>query len=190
MTQFPPLSEQGGHPSRGLETHSALGLHPRIAVHPARAGAHLWGRPQPLLGELAPGLGSLQVWSHFSCSVAQSCPALCDPKDCSTPGSSVLHHLLEFAQTHILQFTHSLQLRPPQRMGVCLGRGRPGEQGLNSDLIQRSPLELLEETSPRVLDAQSSPPPGTCFQQPRGHPNRGPEVRAFPSLPWPHPDRI
>ena len=33
--------------------------------------------------------------------VVQSCPALCDPVDCSTLGFSVLHHLLEFAQTHV-----------------------------------------------------------------------------------------
>ena len=33
--------------------------------------------------------------------VAQSCPTLCDPIDCSTPGFPVLHHLLEFAQTHV-----------------------------------------------------------------------------------------
>ena len=26
---------------------------------------------------------------------------LCDPVDCSTPGSSVLHHLLEFALIHV-----------------------------------------------------------------------------------------
>ena len=32
------------------------------------------------------------------CSVAESCPTLCDPVDCSTPGSSVLHCLLEFAK--------------------------------------------------------------------------------------------
>ena len=31
---------------------------------------------------------------------AQSCPTLCDPMDCSTPGFPVLHHLPEFAQTH------------------------------------------------------------------------------------------
>ena len=31
--------------------------------------------------------------------VAQLCPTLCDPMDCSTPGSPVLHHLPEFAQT-------------------------------------------------------------------------------------------
>ena len=42
------------------------------------------------------GLGSF-----CCCSVAQSCPALCDPMDCSTPGFPVLHHLPEFAQTHV-----------------------------------------------------------------------------------------
>ena len=31
----------------------------------------------------------------------QSCPALCDPMDCSIPGFPVLHHLLEHAQTHV-----------------------------------------------------------------------------------------
>ena len=41
--------------------------------------------------------------SHFQCcccSVAKSCLTLCDPTDCSTPGSPVLHYLLKFAQTH------------------------------------------------------------------------------------------
>ena len=35
------------------------------------------------------------------CSVAQSCPTLCNPMDCSRPGLSVLHHLLELAQIHV-----------------------------------------------------------------------------------------
>ena len=35
------------------------------------------------------------------CSVDKSCPTLCDPMDCSTPGSSVLHSLPEFAQIHV-----------------------------------------------------------------------------------------
>ena len=42
-------------------------------------------------------------WSgsvHFS-SVAQPCPTLCNPMDCSMPGFPVHHQLLEFAQTHI-----------------------------------------------------------------------------------------
>ena len=37
---------------------------------------------------------------HFS-SAAQSCPTLCDPMDCSTPGLPVHHQLLELTQTHV-----------------------------------------------------------------------------------------
>ena len=33
------------------------------------------------------------------CSVARLCLTLCDPMDYSMPGSSVLHYLLEFAQS-------------------------------------------------------------------------------------------
>ena len=44
----------------------------------------------------------LGIFMYFSCcSVAKSCLTLCDPMDCSTPGFPVLHHLLEFAQTHV-----------------------------------------------------------------------------------------
>ena len=50
-------------------------------------------------------LPQLQVYSkviqlYICCSAVQSCPSLWDPMDCSTPGFPVLHHLLEFAQTH------------------------------------------------------------------------------------------
>ena len=40
------------------------------------------------------------VQFQFS-SVAQSCPTLCDPMDCTTPGLSVHHQLLELTQTHV-----------------------------------------------------------------------------------------
>jgi len=33
-------------------------------------------------------------------SVTQSCPTLCEPMDCSTPGFPVHHQLLELVQTH------------------------------------------------------------------------------------------
>ena len=33
--------------------------------------------------------------------MAQSCPTLCDPMNCSTPGLPVHHHLPEFTQTHV-----------------------------------------------------------------------------------------
>ena len=37
---------------------------------------------------------------HFS-SIAQSCPTLCNPMDCSTPGLPVHYQLLELTQTHV-----------------------------------------------------------------------------------------
>ena len=36
--------------------------------------------------------------NHCCCSVTKLCPALCDPMDCSTPGSPVLHCFPELAQ--------------------------------------------------------------------------------------------
>ena len=38
-----------------------------------------------------------------ACSVGKSCPTLCDPIDCSTPGFPVLHCLPKFAQIHVHQ---------------------------------------------------------------------------------------
>ena len=34
-------------------------------------------------------------------SIAQSCPTVCDPMNCSTPGLPVHHQLPEFTQTHV-----------------------------------------------------------------------------------------
>ena len=39
----------------------------------------------------------LLILKFSSCSVAKSCPTLCGPMDCSTPGFPVLHCLLDFA---------------------------------------------------------------------------------------------
>ena len=44
------------------------------------------------------------IFQHYlfhCCAATQSCLTLCDLMDCSTPGFSVLHCLLEFAQTHV-----------------------------------------------------------------------------------------
>ncbi|CAN0529778.1 unnamed protein product [Rangifer tarandus platyrhynchus] len=47
--------------------------------------------------------------NQFS-SVAHSCLTLCDPTDCSTPGFSVLHQLLELAQTHVHRVSDAIRL--------------------------------------------------------------------------------
>ena len=46
-------------------------------------------------------------------SVTQSCPALCDPMDCSTPGFSVHHQLPEFTQTHVHRVGDTIQPSHP-----------------------------------------------------------------------------
>ena len=52
-------------------------------------------------------------------SVSQSCLALCDPMNCSTPGLPVLHQLTESTETHVhwvgdaIQPSHLLSSPPP-----------------------------------------------------------------------------
>ena len=60
------------------------------------------------------------------CSVAQSCPTLCDPMDCSMPGYRVLHYLLEFAHTHVHWVSDAIQpshpLPPPSPSAFILSQ--------------------------------------------------------------------
>ena len=57
-------------------------------------------------------------------SVAQSCPTLCDPMDCSTPGLPVHHQLPEFTQTHVhwvgdaIQPSHPLSSPSPPALNL------------------------------------------------------------------------
>ena len=46
-------------------------------------------------------------------SIAQSCPTLCNPMDCSTPGFPVHHQLLELAKTHVHQVGGAIQPSHP-----------------------------------------------------------------------------
>ena len=50
-------------------------------------------------GRLSSGSWTCQSRVGQFNSVAQSCPTLCDPMDCSTPGLPVHHQLPEFTQT-------------------------------------------------------------------------------------------
>ena len=63
------------------------------------------------------------------CSVSRSCPNLCNPFDCSTPGFPVLHHLLELAQTHVhwvgdaIQPSHSVLSPSPPAFSLSQDQG-------------------------------------------------------------------
>ena len=67
------------------------------------------------------------------CSASQLCPILCDPMDCSAPGLPVLHHLPEFAQTHVHWVSDAIQpsqpLLPPSPLAFNLSQ----HQGLSSE---------------------------------------------------------
>ena len=46
-------------------------------------------------------------------SVAQSCPTLCNPMGCSTPGFPVHHQYLELVQTHVHRVSDAIQPSHP-----------------------------------------------------------------------------
>ena len=62
-------------------------------------------------------------------SVAQSCPALCDPMNCSTPGLLVHHQLPEFTQIHVhwvgnaIQPSHPLSSPSPPALNLTQHQG-------------------------------------------------------------------
>ena len=65
--------------------------------------------PPPCPPSLPSSLSFSSPWKEVPydfchCSVTQSCPTLCDPMDCSTPGLPVSHHFPKFALGHV----HSL----------------------------------------------------------------------------------
>ena len=55
----------------------------------------------------------LQFSSVQFSSVAQSCPTLCNPMNCSTPGLPVDHQLPEFTQTHFHRVGDAIQPSHP-----------------------------------------------------------------------------
>ena len=62
-------------------------------------------------------------------SFTQSCPTLCDPMDCSTPGFPVHHQLPEFTQTHVhwvgdaIQPSHPLLSPSPPAFNLSQNQG-------------------------------------------------------------------
>ena len=101
------------------------------------------------------GLILTEMW-HTAYSVAQACPTLCDPMDCSTPGLPVHHQLPEFTPTNFQTFVGKvitcLYLNFPggsdgkasacntRDSSLITGLGRSPGEG-NGNLLQYSCLE-------------------------------------------------
>ena len=87
-------------------------------------------------------------------SVAQSCPTLCDPTDCSTPGLPVHHQLPEFTQTHVHWVGDAIQLSHPL--------SSPSPPALN--LSQHQGLFKWVSSSPQVANVLESQLQHQSFQ--------------------------
>ena len=57
--------------------------------------------------------GNLLKRSDQIRSVAQSCPTLCNPMNCSMPGLPVQHQLPEFTETHVHRVSVAIQPSHP-----------------------------------------------------------------------------
>ena len=65
-------------------------------------------------------------------SVAQSCPTLCHPMNCSTPGLPVHHHLPESTQTHVHRVSDDIQPSHPLSSPSPPAHNPSKHQGVNS----------------------------------------------------------
>ena len=96
-------------PTVALGKLSLLGSPIRHTVPPGFSCQAWVSSSLSLLHQQADSFPMHHLWSlcykapvmYCCCSVGKSCPTLCNPMDCSTLGSSLLHYLLEFAQIHI-----------------------------------------------------------------------------------------
>ena len=98
-------------------------------------------------------------------SVAQSCPTLCNPMNCSTPGLPVHHQLLEFTQTHVrwvsdptIQPSHPLS----SPFSSCLQSFPASGSFLMSQLFASGghSIGVLDSTSVLPMNTQDWPPLG------------------------------
>ena len=119
-------------------------------LYPDHAVYHSWCS-HPSLDESSLGKGIsvrmiLLPHEDHCCSVAKSHLTLCNPVNCSTPGFPVLHHLLEFAQTHIYWVDGAIQsshpLFPPSPLVLNLSQHQGLFQWIGSSYQVAKVLEL------------------------------------------------
>ena len=76
-------------------------------------GVQLPPQARVYLSSLGMLIASCRYPSCCCCSVVKSCPTLCDPLNCSTPGFPVLRYLPEFAQTRVHWVSDAIQPSHP-----------------------------------------------------------------------------
>ena len=83
----------------------------------------------------SPGpITTLLIGYQFS-SVAQLCPALCNPMDCSMPGFPAHHQLPELTQTHVHKVDDAIQPSDPLRPLLLLLSVIPSIRVLSNESV-------------------------------------------------------
>ena len=77
------------------------------------------------------------VCNEIYSSVAQSYPTLCNPMDCSTPGSPVHHQHLEVAQIHVHWVDAAIQPSHPLQSPSSPALNLSQHQGLSKESVLR-----------------------------------------------------
>ena len=106
---FPPLRQH-----HWVSRQGGLRHHRSESVIEHEQPAASWTLDLRVTSDLSNYNPFLQLYIIFCCClVAKSCPILCDPMECSTPGLLVLHHLPEFTQTHVHRVGDAIQPSHP-----------------------------------------------------------------------------
>ena len=79
---------------------------------------------------------NIEMCSVQLSSVAQSCPTLWDPMDCSTPGFPVHHQLPELTQTHVHQEGAPIQSSRPLSSPLLLPTMFPSIRVFSGESVQ------------------------------------------------------
>ena len=86
------------------------------------------------------------------CSITKSNPSFCDPMNCSTPGSPILHYLPEFTQIHVhwvsdaIKPSHPLLPPSPLALNLSLHRGSALHQEAKVLELQHQSFQCIFRT--------------------------------------------
>ena len=103
-------SDTRGCPSVGREADGVSRCHGPSRAAPQRQGRRRGHRRAVFLRHTGEIRSLTRLTNKpYRCSAVKLCPTICNPMDCSMPGFPVLHHLPEFAQTHVHQVSDVTQ---------------------------------------------------------------------------------
>ena len=108
---------------------------------------------------------SITNYSVQFSSVTQSCPTLCNPMDCSTPGLPVHHQLPEFTQTHVHWVSDAIQPSHPLSSPSPPAFNLPESGSFQMIQLFASGGQSIRVSASALEKCKSKPQWGTTSQQ-------------------------